>query len=272
MEKAFGYVRVSTAGQAKDGYSLEEQHDQIALYCTANGLELEKIYEDAGISGAKVDEEGLTVDRPGIQELLGDLKESDVKFIVVLTTSRLWRSDFAKVLIQRELKRHGVDVLAIDRPTYSIYKNDQDPSAFLVNGMMELLDQYERLEIALKLKRGRNKKASKGGYAGGGAALGYRTRRGAKTLATDITKTDTVRRAFELKQVNPTWTLQRLATQLNLEGHTTAQGKAFRRIQVKRILDRREFYSGTYCYAGIEAPGQHQAIVASVPRCVTARK
>jgi site-specific DNA recombinase len=138
--------------------------------------------------------------------------------------------------------------------------------------MMELLDQYERLEIALKLKRGRNKKASKGGYAGGGAALGYRTRRGTKTLATDITKSDTVRRAFELKQANPTWTLQRLATQLNLEGHSTAQGKAFRRIQVKRILDRREFYTGTYCYAGIEAPGQHQAIVARVPRCVAARK
>jgi DNA invertase Pin-like site-specific DNA recombinase len=29
MEKAFGYLRVSTAGQAKDGCSLEKQHVQM---------------------------------------------------------------------------------------------------------------------------------------------------------------------------------------------------------------------------------------------------
>jgi DNA invertase Pin-like site-specific DNA recombinase len=117
MEKAFGYLRVSTAGQAKDGYSLEEQRVSITEYCQDQHLELVKIYEDAGISGAKVDEDGLTVDRPAIQALLGDLKDSGVKHVVVLTTSRLWRSDFAKVLIQREFKRYGVDVRAIDRPT-----------------------------------------------------------------------------------------------------------------------------------------------------------
>ena len=48
------------------------------------------IYEDAGISGAKVDEDDLTIDRPGIQDLLADLKESGVKYVVVLTTSRCW--------------------------------------------------------------------------------------------------------------------------------------------------------------------------------------
>ena len=69
---------------------------------------------------------------------------------MVLTTSRPWRSGFAKVLIQKEFKRYGVDVRAIDHPTYSSFKNDQDPFALLLNGMMELLDQYERLEMALK--------------------------------------------------------------------------------------------------------------------------
>ena len=37
-----------------------------------------------------------------------------------------------KVLIQREFKKHDVDMRAIDRATYSIYNRDQDPSAFLV--------------------------------------------------------------------------------------------------------------------------------------------
>jgi DNA invertase Pin-like site-specific DNA recombinase len=270
MEKVFGYLRVSTAGQAKDGYSLEHQQVRIVSYCQEQHLELVKIYEDAGISGAKVDEDGLTVDRPGIQGLLGDLKESGVKHVVVLTTSRLWRSDFAKVLIQREFKRYGVDVRAIDRPTYSIFKNDKDPSAFLVNGMMELLDQYERLEIALKLRRGRIRKATKGGYAGGGPAIGYKTKRGMKALEADAFKADTVRRVFQLRTANPTWSLERIAIQLNLDGHTTAQGRKFHRIQVKRVLDRKGLYSGTYCYAGIEAPGQHQAIVQGEPKILQA--
>lgn len=47
-----------------------------------------------------------------------------VSKIIVLNTSRLWRSDMAKVLIQRELKKHEVDVKAIEQPNYSIYIHD----------------------------------------------------------------------------------------------------------------------------------------------------
>ncbi|PWI58285.1 hypothetical protein BM613_03410 [Sulfoacidibacillus thermotolerans] len=104
------------------------------------------------ISGAKVDEDGLAVEREGLQSKLADLVSVAVDCVVVLNTSRLWRSDMAKVLIQRELKRYHVDVRAIEQQTYSIYNDD--PNDFLVNGMLELLDQYQRLEIALKLSRG----------------------------------------------------------------------------------------------------------------------
>jgi site-specific DNA recombinase len=147
MIHVFGYVRVSTAGQAKDGTGLEEKRAQIASYCQENAFKLTAIYEDAGISGAKVDEDDLT----------------------------------------------------IDRPTYSIYNHDHDPSAFLVNGMMELLDQYEHLEITLKLRRGRHRKASKGGYSGGRPAIGYTVQRGAKVLHLDKEKVETVQRTFEPK-------------------------------------------------------------------------
>jgi len=261
MIQVFGYVRVSTANQVKEGSGLEEQRSQITSYCQEKGFHLRTIYEDAGISGAKVDEDDLTIDRPGIQDFLADLKESGVKYVVVLTTSRLWRSDFVKVLIQREFKKHDVDIRAIDRPTYSIYNHDHDPSAFLVNGMMELLDQYERLEITLKLRRGRHRKASKGGYSGGRPAIGYTVQRGGKVLSIDQEKVEAVRRTFELRRQHPAWSLQRLADQLNRDGFTTAQGNHFKRMQVKRILDRIDFYAGRYQYAGIQARGQHQAII-----------
>ena len=85
-----------------------------------------------------------------------------------------------KVLLHRELKKNNVDIKAIDRPNYSI--NTQNPNEIFVNGMFELLDVYERLEIALKLKRGRLQKAKGGGYAGGGAPFGYECLRGGKKL------------------------------------------------------------------------------------------
>ncbi len=58
--------------------------------------------------------------------------------------------------------------------------------------MLELLDQYQRLEIALKLSRGRRKKAEQGGYAGGGVAFGYHTAKGQKVLHIDSTQANTV--------------------------------------------------------------------------------
>lgn len=81
--------------------------------------------------------------------MLLDLKWRDIKYIIVLNTSRLWRADIVKILIHRELKKHKVDIKSIEQPNYSIY--NYDPNDFLINGMMELLDQYQRLEIAMKL-------------------------------------------------------------------------------------------------------------------------
>jgi DNA invertase Pin-like site-specific DNA recombinase len=243
-EKVVGYVRVSTYGQVKDGYSLSYQAEEIERYCQQNELDLLHVYEDKGISGATVDEEGLTVAREGLQEMLADLKDWNVSAVVVLNTSRLWRSDMAKVLIQREFKRHKVDVTAIEQPNYSIYAHD--PNDFLVNGMLELLDGYQRLEIAMKLTRGRKKKAEQGGYAGGGVAYGYTAERGGKVLVIDPQQAIVVRRLYELRDFFSQWSLSRLAVQLNVDGFRTRRGSLFTDVQVKRILDREEFYRGSH--------------------------
>lgn len=148
---------------------------------------------------------------------------------------------------------------SIEQPTYSIYK--KDPSDFLINGLMELLDAYQRLEIAMKLGKGRNKKAKKGGYAGGRATFGYKAKKGSKQLEIDAEQAVIVERVFELRELFPQWTLSEIAFQLNLENCKTQQGKSFTKVQVKRILDRKAFYSGMYRYASIESIGLHQAII-----------
>ena len=66
MIRAAAYLRVSTSGQI-DGESLSTQRSAIQSYCASKDWELAKIYEDAGISGAKDD-------RPALQSLLSAVK------------------------------------------------------------------------------------------------------------------------------------------------------------------------------------------------------
>ena len=122
--KVFGYIRVSTLTQAEKGYGLKIQQQAIEKYCKDNNLELINIYSDEGVSGAKTSIDEDKVDRIGLTDLLSNIKGHNV---VVLNTSRLWRSDTVKVLIQRELKRLKSDIISIEQPTYSIYtKNAND--------------------------------------------------------------------------------------------------------------------------------------------------
>lgn len=259
MEKAFGYIRVSTSGQARDGYSLEYQREEIIKHASCNNFELVDIYEDKGLSGAKVDEDDLTIERKGLQEMLSNIRCNGAKIIIVLNTSRLWRGDMVKVLIHRELRRNNIDIISIEQPNYSIYNHD--PNNFLVNGMLELLDAYQRLEIALKLSRGRKKKAEQGGYSGGGVAFGYSVNKFEKTIEVNEEQARVVRRIFALRGEYPDLSLSDIASIINSQSFKTAQGKQFTKVQIKRILDNEPFYRGMYSYGGVTAQGQHDVIL-----------
>lgn len=258
MERAYGYIRVSTENQVKQGYSLDEQQEEIIKYCKDNGFELIKVFRDAGISGAKANEDEMCIDRDGLVDMLAGLKNNDIRYIVVLSTSRLWRSNLVMALIHRELKKHNVDIKAIDRPTYSIYSNN--PNDILINGMLQLLDEYERLEIALKLRRGRTQKAKGGGYAGGGAPYGYRAKRGSKQIEIEPREAQAVCRIFELNSMCPWLTLAEIAQTLNIEGYRGRKGY-INVMLVKRVLEKEDFYKGIYRYSGIESDGKYEPII-----------
>lgn len=257
--KVVGYIRVSTEGQVKQGFSLAEQQVEIEKYCSCKSYKLVNIFRDEGISGAKANEDELCIERDGLLDMLASLKNNDIQYVVVLNTNRLWRSDLVKILIHRELKKYGVDIIAIDRPTYSIYT--QSPNEIFTNGMFELLDVYERLEIALKLKRGRLQKAKTGGYAGGGIPYGYCCSRGGKRLEVCADEARAVQRVFHIRQIMPQLTLQKISEFMNAEGYKSRRGADFNPMLVKRILDKKDFYEGKYRYSGIDSIGDYEPIL-----------
>jgi len=256
----YGYARVSTETQSEKGYGLDTQRAAIEKHCRDNDLELLEIYEDRGISGTEAiesDGDELISKRKGLLQLLSVLNGANT--IVVLNTSRLWRSDIAKVLIRREIERKGGEVISIEQPRYSIYK--KDPSEVLINGMFELLDEYERISIALKLAKGRTTKANKGDKPAGVTPYGYKYTEDKKGVAVDEREAATVKRIFTMSQTGKS--IQQIVDTLNGEGITTRQGKAWTKATVHGML-RNPFYTGVLRHQQASISGNHEAIISKV--------
>lgn len=82
--KIYGYVRVSTEDQAKEGISLDAQSHKIKAFADLHGLELLGIIED--IASAK------TLKRQGMKKLLDIVQKNETDGIVVYKLDRLTRS------------------------------------------------------------------------------------------------------------------------------------------------------------------------------------
>jgi site-specific DNA recombinase len=252
MAKVVGYCRVSTEGQnGADAFGLETQREAIRHYCQERGLELLSIYEDPALSGSL-----QPLERPGLLALLNALKGGEVEMVVVPRLDRLSRDTMLCLWLEKEIRKHGAELVSVSEP----YRWD-DPTQKLLLTMVAAFAEFEKSLIASRLSSGRKTKASRGGYAGGKAPIGYKAKRGDKALLLDEEKAAVVRRVFELQDSMPNASLQKLADSLNAEGHTTKHSKPFHAMQVKRILDRRGLYEGRYKYKDVEAEVQHPAII-----------
>jgi site-specific DNA recombinase len=83
--KVYGYCRVSTEEQAKNGVSLAAQEERIRAFCTATGRVLSEVIVDDGVSAS-------SLKRDGLQRILREIRAGLVEAVVVLKLDRLTRS------------------------------------------------------------------------------------------------------------------------------------------------------------------------------------
>src|SRR5699024_10287934 len=240
----YAYYRVSTQTQAEQN-GIEMQISEIERYCKENGILIDGVFKDEGISGTKAK-------RGGVNDLPAILEKGDR--VIVQNTSRLWRNDSVKVMIHHEMKKCGADIISIEQKTYSIYS--KDPNDFLFNGMMELLDQYERMTISMKLAKGRKARAKSGNKPCGTAPIGYRWE--GNKVVIDYNNQLVVQDIFKifLEEKN----LSETQRKCKEKGYKTTRGKDLSGQAIKNILQN-DFYIGMVTYTGKKIKGEHKPII-----------
>lgn len=259
MCKYYGYCRVSTETQAEKGFGLAAQEQAIKKYTRENSLQLERLFMDEGISGnlKDTDDDEAISKREALMELLAMLEKGDT--VIVLNTSRLWRSDMTKAIIRRELMKREARIISIEQPKYDLYT--KDPNDYLINAIMEALDVYERMSISLKLARGRTVKAKGGDKPAGVCPFGYQYTSDKKHVEICQEEATTVRLMFTEGQKGKS--LNQIADMLNERNITTRRGKQWSAGNVQVVL-RNAFYTGELQHQGKAIKGNHAPIISKV--------
>ena len=170
------YIRVSTEDQAREGFSLGEQEEKLLDLCKFKGYEVFKVYKDAGISAKDMKH------RPQFQEMLKDMKEGKINYIVAYKLDRITRSvrDLEELISMLE---ENNCFLVCDR---------DDVNTSTANGrffvrMLTVLSQLEIEIVSERTKFGLNG-AIKSGHLPGILPLGYKKDGNKKTIIDETTR------------------------------------------------------------------------------------
>jgi DNA invertase Pin-like site-specific DNA recombinase len=171
MTKAAVYARVSTGRQAERDLSIPDQLRQLEGYCAGKGFEVVRSFVEPGAS-AKDDR------RPVFQEMIAEALGRDRPFavIVVLTTSRFFRDATQARVYKAKLAKAGVRVVAVHQEV------SDDPMGGFIEGVFELIDQYESDINGFHTLRAMKENARQGYYNGSRPKYGFRAVAEAKIL------------------------------------------------------------------------------------------
>ena len=157
------YIRVSTEDQAREGFSLGEQEEKLLQLCNFKELEVYKVYKDAGISAKDMEH------RPQFQEMLQDMKEGKINYIVAYKLDRITRS-------VRDLEEL---ISVLEQYNCFLLCDRDDVNTSTANGrffvrMLTVLSQLEIEIVSERTKFGLNG-AIKSGHIPGQRPFGYKS-------------------------------------------------------------------------------------------------
>lgn len=190
----YGYLRVSTLTQAKEGESLEAQRLQVTSYAVSKGLQLheENVYVEAGVSGGSEFQE-----RPEGSKLFQVLAEGDM--VVFPKLDRAFRNTRNALNVLHELKARGVSVHFIDLGG-DVTGNGVGAIVFTI---LSAFATFERERIAARIREVKQLKKAQGKFTGGKRAFGYDVVDGIKIPRED--EQQVIREMVEMRKAGATY-------------------------------------------------------------------
>lgn len=160
----YGYVRVSTLSQAREGESLEAQSRQIQAYAVSKGLHLSEadIFVEAGVSGGMEFQE-----RPEGGKLYRLVQTGDL--IIFPKLDRAFRNTRNALNVLHELKERGVHIHFIDLGG-DVTGNGVGAIVFTI---LSAFATFEKERIATRIREVKQIKKAQGKFTGGRRAFGY---------------------------------------------------------------------------------------------------
>lgn len=161
--RAYGYVRVSTEEQAREGVSLDTQKGKITAFAKLHDLDLLDILADEGASGKDLE-------RPGLKRLLELIRGQEAETVVIYKLDRLSRRTRDLLfLVEDEFRTGNTRLLSL---TEQIDTDTAMGKFFLT--VMGALAQMERELISERTREALAFKKQRGDRLGT-TPLGYRT-------------------------------------------------------------------------------------------------
>ncbi|REC32985.1 hypothetical protein CF160_11330 [Enterococcus pseudoavium] len=230
-----GYARTSSTNQI-DNYSLPGQDDSIRDFCENRNFNLLEIIHDEARSGKSLEREGM-------QRILNEIiEEQDIYAIVVFKLSRLSRSMYDVVNIQKTLEEKNIKLFVIEENL-----NTETIEGRLLFNIIGSFSQYEGENTVALSRKGMTKRAELG-FHNGNRVLGYDhfvDENGQKLLKVNQEEAKIIRQIYN--QYERGHGLRNIANQLNQKGYVTKKGNPFSSVSIRDILER-ELYRGNISY------------------------
>lgn len=157
------YIRVSTMEQAEEGFSVGEQEARLRAYCSAYNFTIHAVHVDPGYSGA-------TLERPGIKNVIRDVKAGTCRKVIVWKLDRLSRSQKdTLILLEDVFAAHSCGFISLMESF-----DTGTPFGRCIVGILAAFAQMERENIKSRTMMGKQARIRQGHFHGSHAPVGYK--------------------------------------------------------------------------------------------------
>lgn len=178
-------------------------------YAKANGLTIVREFYDAAVSGADPVE-----GRTGFADMMAYMLGNGARIVLVENASRFARDLTVQLLGHALLKKHGIELIPVDAPSYF---TDETPTARMVRSILGAVSQFEKEALVLKLRKARERSGRLGGNP--------------NWLRVPAGTIQAARAAS-----NKGLSLRAVASELANAGHVAPSGKPYGAQSIKRML------------------------------------